>query len=85
MKMSRTKQNRKLQNPDLQGEGNYTAAKEYNDATRNFAKSGKVKEAAENAAPKNPDEERSMIEAEEEGRAHAKPGLSRTLKSGRNI
>lgn len=83
--MSRTKQNRNPPNADLQGEGNYTAAKEYNDATRNFAKSGKVKDAAKNAAPKNADEERAMLEAEKEARSHAKPGLSRNQGSGRNV
>lgn len=58
----------------LQGEGSYTAAKEYDEATREFIKSGKVKEAAENATPKTPEEEREMLDAEQEGLAHAKPG-----------
>lgn len=62
-------------NPDLQGEGNYTAAKQYDDATRSFIKAGKVNEAARNAAPKSAKEEREMLEAEEKGRSHAKPGL----------
>lgn len=60
-------------NPDLQGEGSYTAAKHYDDATRNFIKAGKVSEAAKNAVPKNAKEEREMLEAEEKWRAHAKP------------
>lgn len=34
---------------EIQGEGNYTAAKEYDDATRNFVKSGKVDKAAQDA------------------------------------
>lgn len=61
---------------DMQGEGNYTAAKEYDEATQAFIKSGKVNDAAKNAAPKNPTEAREMQEAEEKGRAHAKPGLN---------
>lgn len=60
---------------DMQGEGNYTAAKEYDDATQAFIKSGKVNDAARNAAPKNATEAREMQEAEEKGRAHAKPDL----------
>lgn len=72
--MSKPKLSPNLQNTDLQGEGNYTAAKEYDDATHNFIKVGKVKEAARNAAPKNAKEEREMLEAEEKGRSHAKPG-----------
>lgn len=60
---------------ELQGEGNYTAAQEYDEATRKFIKAGKVAEAVENAAPKNAQEEREMLEAEEKGRSHAKPGL----------
>ena len=70
-----SKLNVKQGNNELQGEGNYTAAQEYDEATRKFIKAGKVKEAVENAAPKNAQEEREMLEAEEKGRAHAKPGL----------
>lgn len=60
-------------NNDMQGEGNYTAAKEYDDATREFVKSGKVDKAARNAKPKNDQEAREMLEAEERGRSRAKP------------
>ena len=62
-------------NPDLQGEGNYTAAKEYDEATRKFIKAGKVDEAVKKAAPKNAKEEREMLEAEAKGRSHAKSSL----------
>ena len=58
---------------EMQGEGNYTAAKEYDDATSNFVKSGKVDKAARDAKPKNAQEEREMLEAEERGRARGKP------------
>lgn len=67
------------QNNEMQGEGSYTAAKEYDDATQAFIKSGKVKDAAKNAAPKNATEAHEMLEAEEKGRAHAKPDLKQTL------
>lgn len=57
---------------EMQGEGNYTAAKEYDDATTNFVKKGKVEQAAKDAKPKNPREEREMLEAEEKGQARSK-------------
>lgn len=68
-------------NDALQGEGNYTAAKEYDDATREFIKSGKVQEAAENAAPKTPEEAREMVDAEKEGLAHAKPDRKQSIEN----
>lgn len=68
---------------DMQGEGNYSAAKQYDDATTKFAKSGKVEQAAKAAKPKNAQEEREMIEAEEKGRSHAKSESSQRNKSTR--
>lgn len=76
--MPKPKLNQDSRNKEMQGEGNYTAAKEYDDATRAFVKSGKVGQAAKDAAPKNAKEEREMREAEEKGKAHAKPGAQRT-------
>ena len=35
------------------GEGNYKASRQYNDATKKFVESGRVDEAARNAAPKS--------------------------------
>lgn len=58
---------------EMQGEGNYTAAKEYDDATSSFVKSGKVDKAARDAKPTNTQEEREMLEAEGRGRARGKP------------
>lgn len=57
--------------PDIenQGEGDREAAKHYNEATREFVKSGKVDRAAERAAEQDPQEaERS----ERAGRERAK-------------
>jgi len=56
-----------------EGEGNRTAAREYNQATEAFAKSGKVAEAAATAkkAVDGP-EGASLKRAEAEGKAHAK-------------
>jgi len=56
----------------VQGEGNYDAAKEYDEAQRKFVKSGKVDAAARNAKPKSPAEAQDMQHAEETGRSHAK-------------
>ena len=38
---------------NVHGEGNYAASKQYNDATRDFVKSGRVDKAAQDAAPKS--------------------------------
>ncbi len=48
----------------VQGEGNYTAAKEYNDATRKFVQSGRVAAAARHAAPKSAADAVEMERAE---------------------
>ena len=51
-----------------------------NDATRNFVKSGRVDEAARNAAPQSDADALQMQAAEAEGKRHAKgedPALNR--------
>jgi uncharacterized protein (TIGR02284 family) len=64
-----------------EGEGNKTAAKEYNDATRKFVDSGKVDQKAEEAARARQGAERKDLErAERAGKSHAKeedPALRR--------
>jgi uncharacterized protein (TIGR02284 family) len=64
-----------------EGEGNKTAAKEYNDATRKFVDSGKVDQKAEEAARARQGAERKDLErAEQAGKSHAKeedPALRR--------
>lgn len=65
---------------NVYGEGNYAASKQYNDATRDFAKSGRVDEAARNAAPRSDADALQMQAAEAEGKRHAKgedPALNR--------
>ena len=59
-------------NPEMQGEGNRTAARHYNQATKRFVEQGKVGPAAEASKPASPGEQRDMERAEEEGRSHAK-------------
>lgn len=70
----------------VQGEGNYTAAREFNQAERRFVESGKVDAAARAAAPKTDAEEREMLAAEQAGKRRAKedypPPPEATPRSG---
>lgn len=60
--------------PRNEGEGNRTAAKQYNEAQRKFVESGKVEQAAKDAERAMETEEAEALKrAEEEGRSHAKP------------
>lgn len=65
---------------DIQGEGNYDAAEEYDEGVRRFVKSGKVDQAARDAAPHDEAEEREMEQAEDEGRSHARGSRSEDCK-----
>lgn len=68
------------------GEGNYKASRDYNDATKKFVDSGRVDEAARNAAPKSDAEAKEMRDAEAEGKKHAKeedPALRRPQDDAR--
>jgi hypothetical protein len=56
----------------LQGEGNYKAAREFNEAERKFVASGKVAAAVRAAPPKSEAEQQEMVAAEEEGKRRAK-------------
>jgi len=56
----------------VQGEGNYTAARAFNEAERKFVASGKVAAAARAAAPKTDAERQDMVAAEQEGKRRAK-------------
>ncbi len=58
------------------GEGNYKAARNYDEAAAKFAKSGKVAAAAAAAAPRNPGEAAAMKRAEEEGARHDGKGTT---------
>jgi hypothetical protein len=55
----------------VQGEGNYEAARAFNDAERKFVESGNVP-AARAAAPKSGAEQQELIAAEQEGMRRAK-------------
>ncbi|HLL11160.1 MAG TPA: hypothetical protein VK570_08880 [Rubrivivax sp.] len=58
--------------PALQGEGNYTAARRHRESLENFIESGQVEDAARDAEPQSTAEERELQEAEEAGRERAK-------------
>ena len=56
----------------VEGEGSYSATKDYNERTRKFIDSGKVKDAARDAEPKSEEEKHAMQKAERVGRERAK-------------
>ena len=58
--------------PAMQGEGNRTAARRYNEETTDFARSGRVDQAAREARPEGAAEARDMERAEAEGKAHSR-------------
>lgn len=58
--------------PAMQGEGNRTAARRYNEETTDFARSGRVEQAARDARPSGADEAKAMERAEAEGKSHAR-------------
>jgi hypothetical protein len=72
MTPSRTAQNAAGTTQQNEGEGNHTAAREFNKAQTDFAKSGKVKPAAEDAAAAvDGPEGAGLRKAEELGRRHS--------------
>ncbi len=54
------------------GEGNYKAAREFDEAERAFVHSDKLKRGIDRIKPSSEAEEREMIEAEEKARRRAK-------------
>jgi len=69
----------------VEGEGSYSGTKDYNERTQKFIDSGKVKDAARKAEPKNEEEKHAMQKAERIGRERAKeedPALRNPRKSG---
>ena len=56
----------------VEGEGSYSASKDYNQRTEKFVQSGKADKAAEQAKPRNDQEKQEMDRAEREGKQHAK-------------
>ena len=64
----------------VQGEGDYEAARRYDKSVEQFAKSGKVEPAAQAAAPKSEQEAEELKRAEEAGKSHSKGEGSMTSK-----
>lgn len=65
---------------DLQGEGNYDAARRHRESVEEFVASGQVDAAARDAAPNDEAEARELEAAEVAGKSHAKgedPALQR--------
>ncbi len=56
----------------VEGEGSYSATKDYNQRTKKFVDSGKVEQAAEDAKPGSEQEAQDMKEAERIGKQKAK-------------
>jgi hypothetical protein len=65
--------------PDVQGEGDYEAARRYREEVGKFVKSADIDKAAHDAAPQSPDEQREMTEAERAGRSHSKAGKEKDM------
>ena len=71
---------------DVEGEGSYSGAKDYNQRTQKFIDAGKVEDAARKAEPKNEEEKHAMQKAERIGRQRAKeedPALRHPSKKTR--
>ena len=66
----------------VEGEGSYSASKDYNERTKKFIDSGKVDEAARKAEPQTEEEKQAMDKAERIGKKHAK-GEDPALKKQR--
>jgi hypothetical protein len=56
----------------VQGEGDYDAARRYDKSAETFAKSGKVDQAAHDAAPESAQQAEEMKKAEDIGKSHSK-------------
>ena len=62
----------KVDDNKVQGDGDYDAARNYDEATRDFVKSGKVEQAARDAAPANAAEAAELTRAEQAGKSRSK-------------
>ena len=59
-------------NKPMQGEGNYTAGRRYDEAQQEFVKSGQVDDAARKAEPRSSQERDDLQQSEKEGLRHAR-------------
>lgn len=58
--------------PDMQGEGNYTAARRHRESVEHFVESGQVDAAAHAAEPSDGEEAKELRDAEEAARSKAR-------------
>jgi hypothetical protein len=65
--------------PNVQGEGDYEAARRYREDVKDFVDKADIEKAAHEAAPKSPDEQRELDEAERAGKSHSKAGKERDM------
>ena len=65
--------------PNVQGEGDYEAARRYRKDVKDFVDSADIDKAAHDAAPRSPDEQREMTEAERAGKSHSKAGKEKDM------
>ena len=57
---------------DVQGEGNYDAARRHRESAEGFVREHDVEQAARDAEPQGAEEAQQLEDAEAEGRSHAK-------------
>ena len=69
---SRGSRSESIANRGLYGEGNYRASRAYNEATREFVRSGRVADAARSSAPASAREAASLERAEQAGKRRAR-------------
>jgi len=60
------------QGGQVEGEGSYTATRDYQKNIKDYLDKGNVANDAENAKPRSESEARELEEAEREGRSHSK-------------
>jgi len=65
--------------PNIQGEGDYEAARRYRKEVKDFVETADIDKAAHEAAPKSPAEQSELEEAERLGRSHSKGGPERDM------
>ena len=63
---------RAAQGSQVEGEGSYTATRDYQKNIKDYLEKADVPADAEKARPRSEDEAREMEEAEREGRSHSK-------------
>lgn len=66
----------------VHGEGNYEAARQYDERTKKYLESADVTEDARNAQPRDAAEARELEEAEAQGRRRAKTGEGQDTAGG---